>query len=389
MFQKTLHASLTIALAIGFATSARSLNAQVTPPPTTGGLSTPPSMQRAPATTAATSVSGQLPRDANQEFRQYDLSRYTNNLSKIDKPEQAVVDWVLRETGTDVWFSEPFGFLSTNRNMLTAYHTPEMQAVVKKMVDRFVNGPTDPQILKMRLLTVSSPNWRARALPLIQDVNVQSPGVQAWLLTKENAAVLISMLSSRTDARESQNSQMTIYNGQTQSLSSTKGRTYVRTIRQASTVWPPYEPEISEVHEGYQLEISPLLDTDGKTIECVIRAQIDQVDKLVPVGIDLPLPNGQSHRTQIEVPQIVSWRLHERFRWDSDMVLLLSCGVIASPDRQTSSNPLLNLDRFIGNTPGRADALLFITFGGRAGEGLAPAPAPQAAVAGSISRGRY
>lgn len=366
---------------------ANSLKAQVTPPPAAAGLSTPPSMQRTPAAIASSAASGQLPREANQEFRQYDLSRYTSNLPKVDKPEQAVIDWVLRETGTDVWFSEPFGFLSANRNALTAYHTPEMQAVVKRMVDRFISGPTDAQTLKLRLLTVSSPNWRARALPLIQDVNVQSPGVQAWLVTKENAAVLISMLSSRTDAKETKNAEMAIYNGQTQTISSTKGRTYVRTIRQASTVWPPYEPEISEVHEGYQLEISPLLDTDGKTIECVIRAQIDQVDKLVPVDIDLPLPNGQSHRTRIEVPQIVSWRLHERFRWESDMVLLLSCGVIASPDRQTSSNPLLNLDRFIGNTPGRADALLFITFGGRAAEGLAPAPA--AAVAGSISRGRY
>jgi len=53
-------------------------------------------------------------------------------------------------------------------------------------------------------------------------------------------------------------------------------------------------------------ELSPLLSRDGGAIDCVIRA-IDQVDKLVPV--DLDLPNGQSHRARIEVPQ-VSWRLY-------------------------------------------------------------------------------
>ncbi|MEZ6090394.1 MAG: hypothetical protein R3C05_20700 [Pirellulaceae bacterium] len=375
-------------LVLGCSCCCPELVAQVTPPPTTAPVSTPPSLQTPPPARPTPLASGQLPRTANQEMRQYDLSRYTNGLNKIDKPERAVVDWVLRETGTDVWFTEPFGFLSANRTALSAYHTPDVQNVVKRMVDRFVNGPTDAQILKMRLITVSSPNWRATALPLIQDVNVQSPGVQAWLLTKENAAVLTNMLKMRSDTREAQNQQFPIFNGQSQQIASTKGRTYVRTIRQASTVWPPYEPEIAEVQEGYQLEISPLLDLDGETIECVIRAQIDQVDKLVPVDIELPLPNGQVHHTRIEVPQMVSWRLHERFRWQSDLVLLLSCGVVASPDRQPTAIPLLNLDRLIGNTPGRADALLFIEFGGRAAEGLAPVQR-SASASGNISRGRY
>lgn len=387
MLRRTYLTSPTRAFVVVCLLLTKSLSAQVTPPPSTVPLTSPPSIQ----SSSSSMANGQLPRNANQQMRQYDLSRYTNSLGKIDKPEQAVVDWVLRETGTDVWFTEPFGFLSANRSALTAYHTPEMQDVVKRMVERFVNGPTDAQLLKLRLITVSSPNWRARALPLIQDVNVQSSGVQAWLLTKENAAVLISILKQRTDARETQNQQFAIFNGQTQQLASTKGRTYVRTIRQATTVWPPYEPDISEIQEGYRLEISPLLDLDGETIECVMRAEIDQVDKLVPVDIELPLPNGQMHRTRIEVPQIVSWRLHERFRWQRDMVLLLSCGVIASPDRSPSAIPLLNLDRLIGNTPGRADALLFIEFGGRAGEGLTPtAPAIKSAAApNNISRGRY
>ena len=361
-------------------------SAQDVTPSAVPAASTPPSLREQYSAPAAVATPGQLPREAGQEYREYDLSRYCQSIKKADHPQQAIVDWVLRETGTDVWFGKPFGFLSADAQRLKVYHTPSMQGIVKTMVDRFVNGPTDPQLIKLKLMTVSSPNWRSRALPLLQDVQVQSQGVQAWLMTKENAAVLASMLKARNDAKTIQDLRFPIYNGQSQRFEQLKGRNYVRTVRQTNNVWPPYEPRMGEVMEGYQLEVSPLLMSDGVELECMIRANIDQVDKLVPVELDLPLPNGQSQRMRIEVPQVVSWRLHERFRWDSKMVLLLSCGVVASPDRPSNALPILNLNRLVGNTPGRADALMFVEFGGRASEGL-PEATPM--VAGDVSRGRY
>lgn len=360
-------------------------------PPAASGNSaaaTPPSLQSvppmrgrsnpssAPLPGRASAGDGQLPQESGQEYRQYDLRPYTGYLNKHDHPEQAVVDWVLRETGTDVWFGEPFGFLNANRDSLTVYHTPEMQQVVADVVDRFVAGSTDPQVVSLRVMTVGSPNWRSRVHPLMQHVSVKSAGVQAWLLTKENAAMVVSLLRQRTDTREVQAVDLVTHNGQTERLASTRGRNYVRNIRAAINpqAWPPYEPETGGVEEGYQLEISPLLSKDGRTLDCVIQASIDQVDKLVPVDLDLPLPNGQMHRGRIEVPQVVSWRLHERFRWPSDMVLLLSCGVIASPDRPQASVPLLNLEMLTGQTAGRADALMFVEFRGRATDNLIKTP---------------
>lgn len=331
---------------------------------------------------------GELPSGAGQIYDTLDLRPYTGYLTKHDRPHQAIVDWVLRDTGTDMWFTEPFGFLNANRDSLTVYHTPEIHQVVRGVVDKFVAGTKDPQTIGMRVMTVGSPNWRARAIPLMEHVSVGSPGVQAWLVTKENAAVLLSMLRQRSDAREVQAVDVTLYNGQSESLVSTRRRNYVRNVRPAPAGWPPYEPETGEVQEGYKLEISPLLNTDGTTLDCVIRANIDQVEKLVPVELDLPLPNGQMHRTRVEVPQVVSWRLHERFRWPMDRVLVLSCGVIASPDRAQSAIPLLNLDSLTGQTAGRADALLFVEFKGRASENL-PLGLRSASPDVSFSRGRY
>ncbi len=61
------------------------------------------------------------------------------------------------------------------------------------------------------------------------------------------------------------------------------------------------------------------------------------------------------------------------------MVLLLSCGVVASPERSSSSIPLLNLNSLTGTTAGRADALLFVEFRGRVAENLPSTHTPAVA----------
>ncbi len=344
-----------------------------------------------PAATGQVTAGGQLPRTAGQEHRVYDLRPYTGYLTKLDRPEQAIVDWILHETGSDAWFTSPFGFMNASRDSLSVYHTREMHQVVAGIVDRFIAGEKDPQVMNMRVMTVGNPNWRARAHMLMQHVSVDAPGVQAWLLSKENAAIVLSLLRDRSDSRQVHDVNLIMHNGQHKELASTRGRNYVRNVRRVPSGWPPYEPETGEVQEGYRLSISPLLSTDGQTIDCIIKAQIDQVDKLNKVDLELPLPNNQVHRTQIDVPQVVSWRLHERFRWPSDMVLLLSCGVVASPERAQSSIPMLNMSMLTGTTAGRADALLFIEYRGRASDNLGTSTVvPQVANGASTpTRGRY
>jgi hypothetical protein len=120
------------------------------------------------------------------------------------------------------------------------------------------------------------------------------------------------------------------------------------------------------VDEGYSLTISPLLSLDGKSVEAAIECQVDQIEKLVPVTIDVPI-GKQSQRVQVQVPQMVSWRLSERFRWPADQVLLLSCGVVANP-AGAIGGPLAELLGPIGVPTSRADALLLVEHRGTAGE---------------------
>jgi hypothetical protein len=349
-----------------------------------GGAAKAPATWSAGRASGGVKALGTLPSQQGQTWQDYDIKQYTSRVTTTARPEQAVIDWILRETGTEVWFTEPLGVLNADRDSVHVYHTAEMQLLVKDVVDRFVKGPADPQAFGLRLVTVGNPNWRSRAIPLMQSVAVQSAGVDAWLLTRENAAMLLTELRSRADFQEHNAPNVAIFNGQSQTISRLRPRNYVRTVQINSSAIG-FELETAQIQEGYSLQVSPLMSLDGKTIDAVIKCHIDQVEKLIPIPVEV-LSGGKRQSVQIQVPQLVSWRLHERFRWPAENVLVLSCGVVATPtDSPTTSRPLPMLS---GVLPRRADALLFLESKGAANAAMIEA-SRTAEKADSVSRGRY
>ena len=73
----------------------------------------PPTCPRRPIA-RVTSGSGSLPNQHGQIWREYDISPYTARVTTTKRPEQAIVDWILRETGYEVWHREPLGILSAH-----------------------------------------------------------------------------------------------------------------------------------------------------------------------------------------------------------------------------------------------------------------------------------
>ena len=345
----------------------------------------------------------QLPQNAGQQWVEYDLRPYTNTLKNVERPQQAVIDWIIRETGTDVWFNEPVGILTADKATLRVYHTASMQKRVAQIYERFVNGVSEPQVFGLRMLTVSNPQWRSRAIGLMRSVPSQSAGVQAWLMPKENGAIFLSQLRERGDARELQAAEIPLYNGQLQHLEQLRSRNYLKEYaRNTSSPFPPYTPVSDTIQEGFRLQISSLMNLDGKSADLMLKCEIDQVERLNPVKIDLAMGPNQSQSVQIEVPQLVSWRLQERFQWPTNQVLLLSCGVVAAPggpvDNSLAGNPptLLGLNRILPTVGQRTDALLWVEYKGPISSQLVPSGpiAPASGTASvpanvSISRGRY
>jgi hypothetical protein len=323
---------------------------------------------------AVTKGSGALPQDAGQVWREYDIRPYTLRNNTTAHPEQAIVDWILRETGYETWHSDPVGLLSANRETLRVYHTPEMQAIVTDIVDRFVSSASSSYAFTLRVSTVGNPNWRAKALGMMTPIPVQSPGIQGWLLAKENARLLVSELTRRTDYREYNSAQQLVNNGQSIVISTMRPRSYIRNAVATQTAWPGFQPEMGTIEEGFSLEFSPLLGLDLSSADAVVKLRLNQVEKLLPVKLDLPATVAANQHVQVDVPQMTASNLHERFRWPTDKVLLLSMGVVATPG-PTKDNPitdtLTDAVPMLKSAP-RADALLFIESAGV----VAPAPQP-------------
>lgn len=356
-----------------------------TPAPTTNMA---PVSGPAPTRARVTKGAGTLPRDHGQVWREYDIRPYTARTAGSPKPEAAVVDWILRETGYEAWHSEPLGLLSATSSTVRVYHTPEMQAMVADIIDRFVNQQSESEAFSLRVCTVTNPNWRAKALPLMTPLPVQSPGVQGWMMPKENVAVLLSDLTRRTDYREYNSPTQLVGNGQSITISTMRPRSYIKGVVPTPNIWPGFQPEQGGLEEGFSLEFSPLLALNKTTCDAVIKLRLHQVEKMVPVKLDIPTPVAQTQRMEVEVPQVTMANLHERFRWPTDQVLLLSMGVIGTPG-PTKDNPLTTALPMLKSAP-RADALLFIEAKGSVLPPAAPnAPVSTAQRAPASFQGRY
>jgi len=348
------------------------------PPESTGGRRT---------IARVTKGNGTLPNEHGQVWREYDISPYTLRVISTNKPEQAVVDWILRETGYETWHGEPLGILSATKRTLRVYHTPEVQEAIADIVDRFVNSEAETQAFSLRVITVQNPNWRATEHELMQPVEVQSPGVQAWLMAKEDAALLLAKMRKRNDFREHSSPHLMINNGQSTVISAWRSRDYIKDVVMQTQPRPALVPEKGTIEEGFSLEFTPLLSVDGGHVEAILKANIDQVEKMVPVVLDFPAGGAQRHRFKVDVPQMTNARLHEKFRWPIDKVLVISRGVVATPvPGQTVVNNPLNLPT-LNATPPRADALVFIQNKGQVAD-AAEASRRRGRTAGNY-RGRY
>ena len=340
---------------------------RITPPPTAEQREAARRAAAAaikPGVTLVSHTMNELPNKAGQVWREYDISPYTARITSSKQPEQAVLDWVLRETGSEMWFTQPMGILNVDKDKLIVYHTPEIQAVVKGIVDRLVRTKGQVQTVDVNLITIANPNWRSEAYTMLQPIEVKSPGVEAWLVSKENAAILMGQLSRRSDFEQQTSGRLTNHDGQSFSLDKTRPLQFIRGLRWTPGQAPGYQPLMSTINEGFELQLSCLTTADNASIEAMIKCDVDQVEKLEDVSVTIPTaPGTPRQQVKIQVPQMVSWRLQERFRWPSDEVLLLSTGVVATP------NPDVKNGGFklpgIGGAK-RADALLFIDYRGPA-----------------------
>ncbi|MGA2619583.1 MAG: hypothetical protein ABSF26_18390 [Thermoguttaceae bacterium] len=308
---------------------------------------------------------GTLPNEQGQVWREYDISPYTARVTTTKRPEQAMVDWILRETGYEAWHGEPLSVLSATPRTLRVYHTPQVQAVVADLVERFVASEAETSTFSLRLMTVDNPSWRAAAQRILRSVPVQTPGVCAWVLPKEDAAVLLAQLQRRPDYREHSAPHLLVASGQSTVVSGMRPRTYLRDFAPRPGAWQGLESQPGQVDEGFVIEFSPLVALDRRTIDAAIRCEINQVEKLLPVMLEVATTASPRQRAKIDVPQVSQFRFHERFRWPVDQVLLVGLGVVPLPVPADNALSLAGVPLPLPSAPPRADLLVLVESKGR------------------------
>jgi hypothetical protein len=269
----------------------------------------------------------QLPSDAGQVWRTYDISGFVKQHGPGS--QRHVVDWVLQDTGYASWHGDVVAALSADESQLKCYHTPAIQARVADIAARFTADAAAPHRFMVRVLGVGSPGWRNDARALLDPIAASTPGVQAWIMAREEAAVLLAILRRRGDCQELPTGPVLAGNGLPAVLSGGRKRPYVQDVVPRPDAWPGWQTLGSSCDEGMTLDVQPLLSSDGTVVEAVLRVRIDQIERMAPVSVTVPTADRQ--RVQVEVPQLSAVRVGERFRWPANQVLVVGLGLVPWP----------------------------------------------------------
>ncbi|NBW96819.1 MAG: hypothetical protein EBR28_08840, partial [Planctomycetia bacterium] len=223
-------------------------------------------------------AAAQLPNDAGQVWRTYDISPFVNQNGPGS--QRHVVDWVLQETGYAAWHGAVAASLSADESQIRCYHTPQIQSQVAGIAARFTADAAAPHRFSIRVLGVGSPAWRNDARALLDPIPAATPGVQAWIMSREEAAVLVAMLRRRGDCQELPTGPVLAGNGLPAVLSGGRKRPYVQDVVPRPDAWPGWQTLGASCDEGMALDVQPLLTSDGTAVEAVLRCRIDQIERM-------------------------------------------------------------------------------------------------------------
>lgn len=306
----------------------------------------------------------------SRSWQTYDISPYTTSVKSVPNPEKNILNWILRETGTDTWFGESVGVLSVGRHSVRCYHDAMVQQKVRSIVDRFAKTYDKDEVFGFQVVTVTSPNWRAKLARLLTRIETQTPGVEGWTAPKENAAHLFSELRKRADFHHPVSQTLITESGQPKKIVRQIPLTFFRSITLDNKVIPPFRVETQTINEGYVFQLSSLRSLDGKGMDAEIFCDVSQVEQFKHVKMDVPGPNGTTQKHPISIPVRSNWRIKERFQWPVDRVLVLSAGVVAAPDRKIK--PTQSIQDVFEPNKSQAEVLILVDCKGQFPRGKAP-----------------
>jgi hypothetical protein len=100
--------------------------------------------------------------ESGHSWRNFDIARYTSRAYSPEnpKPQNAIVEWIFRRTGSSIWHGEKTAVLSAGRAQLRAYHNRKVLGVVEEYVERFTRATADVLSVRVRFVAAQDTRWR-------------------------------------------------------------------------------------------------------------------------------------------------------------------------------------------------------------------------------------
>lgn len=271
------------------------------PQPAAAPASPPAGAADAPtavASTAAPFVDQTVFLPARQEWREYDITAYTAKFPPSARAEDAVRQWILRETGEGSWHGIDVASLTVSPSRIRVYHGPQTQEQVARLLGRFLYYVPGQFRSRVRIWSVKDSDWRSRSAVALQSVGKGPAAGKVWLISPADANVLAEHLSHRNNGTVLAEPEFLVANGQTAQVRWSEDNT----SGSAAT-------DGASVDEGITLRFSPLIAEDAVSltvdIDAVARRRQEKGVKRIghygPTPAIVPVDAAET-KTQVQLP---------------------------------------------------------------------------------------
>ena len=294
-----------------------------------------------PRTALAERSLAALPSEAGQFWMVYDLTPYTSLYPNLPNPEQAIVSWILQDTGKDFWFKEPFGVISADKNKLYVYHTAAVQQYISNVLDRFMDTEKKNIVFQIQIFLLDTPDWRTKAASMLHPYPVSRQEISGWILAKADVPAFLQAISKRSDYTELNASRSDVPNTELFGwVLPAQERTYVRDIQVAASSPQGYVSDVHKIDEGYRFEATPLVSTNGEQAEILFSCSSTVVGQTLPVPLKIPTASAPRQILNAETPQIAHTELTDKVSFPLDQAFLLDLGMIPMPEEASVDKPI-------------------------------------------------
>ncbi len=271
----------------------------------------------------------EIRREPGFTWKTWDIGRYTAIAANAEnsKPEQKIIDWIFRATGSTDWHGEKITILSASRSALKAYNSPKMIKKVVDIVKRFIDTYNDRLSLRVRFIRTADTRWRYLVHSRMTSLGTGPQGQQIWSLTAADAAQVQVQMQAYRGFEVLMDKTLKLINGQTLLVEKSEAVEYVSGVRRDGAAGFGFQPENGQLKEGVTLRLSPLLTREGDAVDLAVDLQTNIVRRLIKTSVLSKRENG-ANDIQINVPEVSETRLNQSvLGWQLGQTLVISAGV--------------------------------------------------------------